>query len=143
MDISMTEWSLDVIPICIARPVAETGASITGGAAQVGSVTATAVMRSSTSCLARSMSTSESKMSSTDDSCGTDLDRRSSRPSTPLKACSRGTVTNCSTSEVDSPRQAVWTITRGGANSGKTSTRWSGRVTIPSAIVRAPTTTTR
>ena len=34
------------MPICIARPVAETGASITGGAAQVGRVALTAVIRS-------------------------------------------------------------------------------------------------
>ena len=31
MDISMSEWSFDVMPICMARPVADTGASITGG----------------------------------------------------------------------------------------------------------------
>ena len=37
----MIEWSFDVIPICSARPVAETGASITGGAAQVGRVALT------------------------------------------------------------------------------------------------------
>ena len=42
----MSEWSFDVIPICMARPVADTGASITGGAAQVGSVLATSAMRS-------------------------------------------------------------------------------------------------
>ena len=42
MDISMSEWSFDVILICNARPVADTGASITGGAAQVGSVALTA-----------------------------------------------------------------------------------------------------
>ncbi len=46
IDIWITEWSLDVIPICIARPVAETGASITGGAAHVGRVALTAVIRS-------------------------------------------------------------------------------------------------
>ena len=36
IDISMSEWFFDVMPICMARPVAETGASMTGGAAQVG-----------------------------------------------------------------------------------------------------------
>ncbi len=46
MDISISEWSLEVMPIWTARPVAETGASITGGAAQVGNVTLTAVIRS-------------------------------------------------------------------------------------------------
>src|SRR6266516_5393005 len=36
IDISISEWFFDVMPICMARPVAETGASMTGGAAQVG-----------------------------------------------------------------------------------------------------------
>ena len=51
----------------------------------------------------------------------------SSRPWIPFSACSSGTVTSCSTSEVDRPRQAVWISTRGGANSGNTSTRICGR----------------
>ena len=115
------------MPICTARPVADTGASMTGGAAQVGRVAATAVIRSCTSWRAFSSLKPCLKISSIAESCGTDLDRMSSRPSTPLRACSRGTVTNCSTSEVDRPRQAVWMTTRGGANSGKASTRVDGQ----------------
>ena len=75
IDIWIREWSFDVIPICIARPVAETGASMTGGAAQVGRVALTAVIRSWTSCRACSRSTSGLKISSMADSWGTDLER--------------------------------------------------------------------
>ncbi len=82
-------------------------------------------------------------MSSIAESCGTDLDRISSRPSTPLRACSSGTVTNCSTSDVDRPRQAVWMTTRGGANSGKASTLVDGRVATPKTISNAPMATTK
>jgi hypothetical protein len=142
IDIWIKEWFLEVMPIWIARPVAETGASITGGAAQVGRVALTAVIRSWTSWRARNSSTSGSKMSSIADNWGTDFDRMSSRPSTPLNACSKGTVTSDSTSEVDRPRQAVWMTTRGGANSGNASALADGNVAMPIAISSAPAATT-
>ena len=131
----MRESSSELIPILTARLVAEAGASITGGAAQVGRVALTAVIRSCTSWRASIRSVPRSKISSTLDSCGDDFDRRMSRSSTPLSACSSGTVTSSSTSAVDRPRQTVWTMTRGGANSGKTSSRDDGRTTIPTAII--------
>ena len=76
----MSECVLEVMPICMARPVAATGASITGGAAQVGRLGATVASRSCTSWRARSGSVPCLKTTSIDDSCGTDFDRRSSSP---------------------------------------------------------------
>ncbi|CAH0327366.1 hypothetical protein SRABI128_06032 [Microbacterium sp. Bi128] len=49
MDISMSECSDDVIPIFITRLVADSGCSITGGAAHVGSAAVTEAIRSETS----------------------------------------------------------------------------------------------
>src|SRR5206468_12998256 len=57
-----------------------------------------------------------------EDNCGTDFERITSRFSTPLSASSSGMVTWDSTSVEESPTERVWTSTRGGANSGKTST---------------------
>ena len=60
----------------------------------------------------------------------------------PLSACSIGTVTSCSTSAADRPRHSVCTSTRGGANSGKTSTgRFRNWATPKNIISEAPTTT--
>jgi hypothetical protein len=143
MDIWIKDWSSDVIPILTARLVAEAGASITGGAAHVGRVALTAVIRSCTSCRASIRSTPRSKISWTLDSCGEDFDRRMSSPSTPFSACSSGTVTSSSTSAVERPRHTVWTMTRGGANSGKTSSRDDGSTTIPIAMTSAPSAATR
>ena len=134
IDISMSEWFFDVMPICMARPVAETGASMTGGAAQVGRLGDTVAMRSCTSWRARIRSVPGLNSSSIEDSCGTDLDRMSSRPWMPFSPASSGTVTSCSTSEVDRPTQAVWMTTRGGANSGKTSTCIFGSEVMPRII---------
>src|SRR4029077_2611265 len=55
-----------------------------------------------------------------------------------LSACSIGMVMRVSTSSVDIPRPSVWTSTKGGANSGKTSTgmlltRVAPYATIPTA----------
>ena len=61
----------------------------------------------------------------------------------PFIEASRGTVTSCSTSDVDRPTQAVWTSTRGGANSGNTSTCICGMTTMPMTIMAAATATTR
>ena len=70
MDISMSEWVLDVMPICMARPVADTGASMTGGAAQVGRLGDTVASRSCTSCRARSRSVPGLKSTSIEDKLG-------------------------------------------------------------------------
>jgi hypothetical protein len=67
IDIAIKEWLFDVMPMCIARPVAETGASITGGAAHVGRLGATIAKRSWTNCLARSSSVLDENNSSIDD----------------------------------------------------------------------------
>ena len=143
IDISMSEWFFDVMPICMARPVAETGASMTGGAAQVGRLGDTVAMRSCTSWRARIRSVPGLNSSSIEDSCGTDLDRMSSRPWMPFSPASSGTVTSCSTSEVDRPTQAVWMTTRGGANSGKTSTCICGSEVMPRIIRPAAAATIR
>ncbi len=139
---AISEWSFDDIPICTARPVAETGGSMTGGAAQVGRLETTVSNRSATSCLASSRSVPGLKISSIDDSCGTDLERRSSSPSTPLRACSSGTVTRDSTSAVVRPMHRVWISTLGGANSGKTSMRIAGSATVPNTIMPTAAATT-
>ena len=139
---AISEWSFDDIPICTARPVADTGGSMTGGAAQVGRLETTVSSRSATSCLASRRSVPGLKISSIDDSWGTDLERRSSSPSTPLRACSSGTVTRDSTSEVVRPMQRVWISTRGGANSGNTSIRIAGRATVPNTIMPTAAATT-
>ncbi len=131
------------MPTLTARLVAEAGASITGGAAQVGRFTLTAVIRSWTSWRASMRSTPRSKISSMLESIGDDFDRRMSRPSIPLRPCSSGTVISSSTSGEDRPSAMVWTITRGGANSGKTSSREVGRTTTPTAINSAPSAATR
>ena len=143
MDMSMSEWVLDVMPICMARPVADTGASMTGGAAQVGRLGDTVASRSCTSCRACSRSVPGLKSTSIEESWGTDLDRRSSRPWMPFSDASIGTVTSCSTSEVDKPTHAVWISTRGGANSGNTSTCIFGSTVTPSAIMPTARATTR
>ena len=127
----------------MARPVADTGASMIGGAAQVGRLGDTVASRSWTSCRASSRSVPCLNSTSIDDNCGTDLDRRSSRPWMPFSDTSIGTVTSCSTSEVDSPTQAVWISTRGGANSGNTSTCIFGSTVTPSTIMPTAAATTR
>ena len=107
--------------MCMTRLVVESGWRMTGGAAQVGSVGSTVASRSWTTCRAWIRSVPRSKIISTDESCGTDAERISSRRATPLSACSSGTVTSSSVSSEESPTQMVWTSTRGGANSGKAS----------------------
>jgi hypothetical protein len=135
--------SFEESPIFMTRLVAESGWTMTGGADQLGRVGVTVAMRSCTSCRAVSRSVPGSKMSSIDDSCSTDLERITSRPGSPLRACSRGTVTSDSTSEEDNPREAVWISTRGGANSGKTSIGASRSVPAPKNISAAASPTTR
>jgi hypothetical protein len=44
---------------------------------------------------------------------------------------------------VDRPTQAVWISTRGGANSGKTSTRIPGNEMTPMTMIAAAAATTR
>ena len=122
IDMSMSEYSSDVIPIFMTRLVADSGWIMTGGAAHRGNVEDTAAIRSATSCRAVRRSSPSLKMSSICESCSTDLDLITSSPGTPLSACSIGTVTRDSTSVADRPSARVWISTFGGANSGKTST---------------------
>src|SRR6478672_8934075 len=119
---SMTDIELDDMPIFMTRLVADTGGIMNGGAAHVGKDGVTLSIRSWTSWRERMRSASGLKISSIDESWGTDFERRMSRPSMPASACSSGTETNDSTSAADRPSAAVWISTRGGANSGKTST---------------------
>ena len=90
--------------------------------------------RSCTICREVITSVAGSRISTTDESPSTDLDRILSRPGTPLSAASSGTVTSASTSLVDRPGASVCTSTSGGANSGNTS---SG---VVRSVLTAPTT---
>ena len=121
IDISVRGTVFEESPIFMTRPTLDTGGIITGGAAQVGIVGSTASRRSCTNCRARSSSVPGLNSSSIDDKSGIDLERIRSSPSTPLNACSSGTVISDSTSSAERPRLGVWISTRGGANSGKTS----------------------
>ena len=60
------------MPMCMTRLVVESGWRMTGGAAQVGSVGTTVARRSWTTCRAWMRSVPRSKISSTDESCGTE-----------------------------------------------------------------------
>ena len=131
------------MPIFRTRLVADSGWSMNGGAAQVGKVGVTIWRRSATSWRARSKSVPGSKIIRIDDSCSTDLLRNVVNPSSPASACSRGIVTSVSTSEVDIPIEIVWTSTRGGANSGKTSTGTFCIWTMPMLIIAAAAASTR
>src|SRR5215207_7120610 len=88
------------------------------------------------------MSVPAAKTSTIEESPGTDSDRMTSTPSTPLsRSASNGTVINCSTSSADKPRASVWISAYGGVNSGSTSTdAWRSCTTptdnTPSAIAK-------
>ena len=129
-------------PISTTRPVVDTGGSITGGLAQVGIVGITAAMRSATSCRASRTSVSSWKKSSICDSCGTDFERIVSSSGIPFSDCSSGIVTSDSTSAADRPIAEVWISTRGGANSGKTSTGIARSCCTPKNIIAAALATT-
>ncbi|GAP60234.1 hypothetical protein AHiyo1_37140 [Arthrobacter sp. Hiyo1] len=115
---------------------------MTGGAAHVGRADVTAAIRSETTWRAFSKSVPCLKMSTIEDSCGTDLERSSSRPGMPLREASIGTLTSSSTSCAVRPRQAVWISTRGGANSGKTSMDAELNCTEPNSITAQASATT-
>src|SRR3712207_8713326 len=68
------------------------------------------------------MSVPGSKTMTIDESPGSDFDRMTSTPSTPLsRSASSGTVISCSTSTAESPSASVCTSAYGGMNSGRTS----------------------
>src|SRR6266508_3056173 len=140
---SIRDRLFEVSPTFMTRLVADRGCIMNGGLAQVGSVGVTVATRSCTSCRARSRSVPGSKMSTIDDSWGTDLERITSSPATPLSASSSGTVTRASTSDEERPRQGVWISTRGGANSGKTSTGIELSCPTPKNIIAPAAATTR
>ena len=133
----------DDSPIFMTRLVDDRGWIITGGPAQFGRVAVFSAIRSATHWRAWRTSVPGLKMSSMELSWGTDLDRMTSRPGTPLRASSSGTVTRDSTSDGDSPREGVWTSTFGGANSGKTSTGEWWSCSTPANINPAARATTR
>ena len=131
----------EVIPIFMIRLVDDSAGIMNGGLAQVGRVAVIWAIRSATSWRARSSSVPGSKISRIDDSCATDFERISVRPSMPLSCSSIGTVISSSTSLEELPRAMVWISTRGGANSGKTSTLVFGICANPSARMPAATKT--
>ena len=61
----------------------------------------------------------------------------------PSNACSIGVGDELSTSAAVRPRQAVWIWTRGGANSGNTSTGIFRSAPMPNSIIATATATTR
>src|SRR4051794_3608977 len=132
----------DDTPIFITRLVAETGGIIHGGLAHVGRLAVICASRSCTSWRTRSSSVPRSKMSWIEDSCATDFERISSRPGRPLSWFSIGTVMSSSTSSDELPRAIVWISTRGGANSGNTSTLACGISATPYAVRAAAANST-
>ena len=125
------------------RLVEDNGGIMNGGAAQVGRLLVASAIRSLTSCRARIPSAPDLKINRIDDSCATDFERITSMSGTPFSAFSSGTVTSCSTSADESPRQMVWISTRGGANSGNTSTGTSRRRARPNQVSTTPRARTR
>src|SRR5215210_2276738 len=83
------------------------------------------------------------KISTTEDSAETVFDRITSTSGVPRSASSIGTVISCSTSGVDIPMPSVWISTRGGANSGNTSTGMLWIWLSPSTIRAVAAATTR
>ena len=142
IDMSICDTSSELSPIFMTRLVADSGWSITGGAAQVGSDGVIWASRSATSWRALSSFVPGLNSSTTCDSWMTDLERIVSRPSMPASDCSIGTVTSCSTSSADRPMQIVWISTFGGANSGKTSTGIARTWAAPKIIMPAASATT-
>src|SRR5215208_1983169 len=136
--------SSDDSPIFMIRLVAERGGIMKGGLAHVGRVGVSCAMRSATSWRAVSSSVPRSKMSWIAESWATDFERSSSRPGRPLSCSSIGTVINSSTSSEELPSAIVWTSTRGGANSGNTSTFALGIWATPKAMIAvAPKSTSQ
>src|SRR4051812_37441002 len=92
IDRSITDLSFEVMPTFMIRLVEDNGGIMKGGAAHVGRLLVASAIRSLTSCRARISSAPGLKISRIDDSCGTDFDRITSTPGTPLSAFSSGTV---------------------------------------------------
>ena len=92
---SIIDSSSDDRPIFMIRLVDDNGCSMTGGAAQVGNVGIAVCMRSATSWRAVMRSVPGSKIITIDEYWGTDLERMTSSPGTPLSACSIGMVIKC------------------------------------------------
>src|SRR5262249_55952017 len=118
---SLNEYFCDVRPICITRLVAESGGSNEGMPDQNGKLCNAVFKRSCTNCRANNTSMLGLKMSTMDDNPRTDFERIVSNCGVLLNTSSKGIVTNDSTSSVDKPGASVCTSTKGGANSGKTS----------------------
>src|SRR5829696_3817368 len=129
--------SSEVIPIFMTRLVDDRGGIIQGGLAQVGRLGEASDRRSCTNCRASYRSVSLLKRSSICERSLTDLERISSSPGTPFSWSSSGTVISSSTCSEELPTAMVWISTRGGANSGKTSTS-ALRVSPMPKIISAP-----
>src|SRR5258708_35230725 len=109
------------MPIFMIRLVEDNGGIMKGGAAHVGRLLVASAIRSLTSCRARIPSTPDLKIKRIDDSCDTDFERITSMSGTPFSAFSSGTVTSCSTSADETPRQIDWISTRDAASPSKQS----------------------
>ena len=135
--ISVWDMVADVIPIFINRLSDDNGDNITGERALTGSWAAMVPSRSCTCWRAAMRSASPSRIKTTEDNPRTDLERMVFTPGTPASALSTGTLISDSTSGVDKPGASVWISTRGGANSGNTS---SGMLRAPRAAASVPIT---
>ena len=142
----MSAW-LDLsfvdIPTFMTRLVEDSGWIMNGRSDHAGRSAVAARTRSCTRSRAWKRSVPGLKISWTEERSETDLDRITSSPSIPLSASSIGTVTRPSTSAAESPRHRVWTSTRGGANSGKTSIGMPRNCATPKNIINEAATTTR
>ena len=112
----------DDSPIINTRRLADSGGNMKGGLAHVGSVGKTMATRSCTNWRASVRSVPRSNSSMIEESWATDFDRMTCNRGRPAMASSSGTVTSASTSSGNRPALGVWISTKGGANSGKTST---------------------
>jgi hypothetical protein len=138
MDISFEES-----PIFMTRLVDDSGWSMTGGPMPTGSRVAASWRRSCTSWRAWTISVPCLKMRTIEDIAITVLDLMVAISGVALSVSSMGTVINSSTSWVVIPMPSVWISTRGGANSGKTSTGRSETRPNPRANMAAEMATTR
>jgi len=141
-DISIWVYTSEDRPILSTRLVDDSGGISTGGDAQVGRVGVNCATRSVTNCRDSSWLTPRSKIRVIDDRSATDFDRSSWTPAIPASCSSIGVVISSSTSVEELPMAIVWISTRGGANSGKTSTDALRRSRKPRTITVAAANST-
>ena len=142
IDMSMTDIVSDDRPIFMVRLVDDSGWIITGGAAhfgRLGVIGRPARPRAGARAGDRCPGGTAARSSEVGDRLGA----HHVQTGDPAIACSIGTVTSPSTSVADRPRHGTCTSTRGGANSGNTSTGVFGSSIAPKNIIADAAATTR